>query len=158
MKKALEKSYKILVANGVNLDLLGQREQHHYGSETLAELETYLRSKAQSMNKIFNSAKIDLHFFQSNDEAEFLNEISKTWDGAIINPGAWTHTSLALADRLAAVKLKFIEVHLSKLAQREDFRRHSYCASHALGIISGLGFDSYLSGLFALIQHFEKGA
>ncbi|MFK7823518.1 MAG: type II 3-dehydroquinate dehydratase [Oligoflexales bacterium] len=156
MNQAPKKSYEILIANGVNLDLLGQREEKHYGSQSLKELESYLIAKAKRLNKFFESSKINLSFFQSNDESKFLSELDKPWDGAVINPGAWTHTSLALADRLLALKLVFVEVHLSQLACREEFRQRSFCAAHALGTIAGLGFDSYLTGIIAITQYLEK--
>ena len=156
MNQVPEKPSEILIANGVNLDLLGQREENHYGSQSLADLEAYLLTKTKQLSKFLKNPQINLSFFQSNDESLFLGEISKPWDGAIINPGAWTHTSLALSDRLAALKIPFVEVHLSKLAQREEYRQRSYCAQHALGTIAGLGFDSYLAGIVALTQYLER--
>ncbi|NRA43590.1 MAG: 3-dehydroquinate dehydratase [Oligoflexales bacterium] len=153
MNQAPDKPYEILIANGVNLDLLGRREKQYYGTQSLLELQSYLETKSKDL---LNKFPISLSFFQSNDESQFLSELSKPWDGAIINPGAWTHTSLALADRLAALRLCFVEVHLSKIAEREEFRQRSYCAVHAIGTICGLGFDSYLAGLLALALHLEK--
>ena len=155
MNRVPDKPYEVIIANGVNLDLLGKREKHHYGSQSLLDLEAFLLEKSEALCNRLYDFKINLTFFQSNDEGKFLDELSKPWDGAIINPGAWTHTSLALADRLAALKLAFVEVHLSKLAQREDFRQRSFCAVHALGTISGFGFDSYFIGLLALLQHLK---
>lgn len=146
---------RILIAHGVNLDLLGTREPAIYGKHTLADIEARLRALSPALEKAFNLTAPDFTFFQSNDEAEFLAEISKKWDGALINAGAWTHTSLALADRLAALSLPFVEVHISNLSRREDFRKHSYSAPHALGVCYGFGIDSYtaaLSGLYAALQ------
>ena len=85
-----------------------------------------------------------------------MNEIAKPYDGALLNPGAWTHTSLALGDRLAAVRLPFIEVHLSHLDKREAFRSNSYSAPHALGVVYGLGIDSYIAALAGLLGHFTR--
>ena len=98
---------------------------------------------------------VRLHFYQSNSEADFLNEISKKWDGALINPGAWTHTSLALGDRLAALQLPFVEVHISNLSQREDFRKHSYLSPHAVGVVYGFGLGSYGAALIGLLNHLD---
>ncbi len=144
--------YKILIANGVNLDLLGARPEQWYGTGTLSELENFLLKKVPDIEKL-TSTKISLSFFQSNDEASFLNKLSEKWHGAVINPGAWTHSSLALADRLEALQLPFAEVHLSNLAKRtEDWRKRSYSAGHALGVIYGFGFESYFLGLQAVIS------
>lgn len=146
---------KILIANGVNLDLLGRREPHIYGKHTLADVETRLRAVSAMLTKTFQLPTVHLHFFQSNHEGLFLDELSKGWDGALINAGAWTHTSLALADRLVALQLPFVEVHLSNLSKREEFRQHSYAAPHAAGVVYGFGVESYvaaLSGLYATLQ------
>jgi 3-dehydroquinate dehydratase II len=145
------KKPKLLIANGVNLDLLGTREVEIYGGNNLQSLEALIKSKVNELAKIAGFEGCDLNFFQSNDEALFLETLSKGWDGAIINPAAWTHTSLALADRLKAIDLPFVEVHISNLAQREEFRKHSHTACHAKGVVYGLGFDSYLSGLLGLL-------
>lgn len=146
---------KILIANGVNLDLLGRREPHIYGKHTLADVEARLRAVSVTLAKTFQLPTVHLHFFQSNHEGLFLDELSKGWDGALINAGAWTHTSLALADRLVALQLPFVEVHLSNLSKREEFRQHSYAAPHAAGVVYGFGVESYvaaLSGLYATLQ------
>ncbi len=143
----------ILIANGVNLDLLGSRPENIYGSKTLKNLEDFLEDEKIFLEKIFEK-KIHLIFFQSNNECAFLEKLSEQkWDGAVLNPAAWTHTSLALADRLEALQLKFVEVHLSQLAKRESFRHHSYSAKYALGVIYGFAFDSYALGLQALLRH-----
>ena len=149
------KDLKILVAHGVNLDLLGLREPQIYGKHTLADIESRLRTVSPEFAKAFQLPSVQLHFFQSNHEGLFLDELSKKWDGALINAGAWTHTSLALADRLVALALPFVEVHISNLSKREDFRQHSYAAPHAIGVCYGFGMDSYtaaLSGLYAFLQ------
>ena len=145
------KLYKILIANGVNLDLLGKREPDIYGSSTLLDLEAFLQEqRAVLLNA--GLPRFDLSLFQSNDEGAFLSKLSEGWDGAIINAGAWTHTSLALADRLAALSLPFIEVHLSNLSRREPYRHHSYAAPHARGVVFGAGFDSYSMALYGLLR------
>ena len=144
----------ILIAHGVNLDLLGRREPTIYGKHSLADIESKLRQISPALETAFTLPAVELTFFQSNHEGVFLEEISKPWDAAIINAGAWTHTSLALADRLVAVSLPFVEVHISNLSNREEFRQHSYAARYALGVCHGFGIDSYtaaLSGLYAVL-------
>lgn len=141
---------KILVANGVNLDLLGKRQPEIYGSKTLKDLESYLLSHLGDLSKMVGGQELVLEMVQSNCEGEFLNLISRPWDGAVINPGAWSHTSLALADRLEGLARPYIEVHLSNLYRREPFRQKSFSAAGALGTIQGLGFASYLAGLMAM--------
>jgi 3-dehydroquinate dehydratase-2 len=149
---------EILIANGVNLDLLGSREPHIYGSTTLKAIAAELEEHNRSLPQLFGLGECRLTFFQSNCEASFLEKLKGPWHGALINPGAWTHTSLALADRLAALQLPFVEVHLSNLASREVFRQHSYLAPHALGVVNGFGKDSYLAayvGLLAKLSNLE---
>jgi 3-dehydroquinate dehydratase-2 len=143
----------ILVANGVNLDLLGHREPQVYGDETLADLRRLLRDNLKKLadQKIVRP-QVRLSFFQTNDEAQFLSEISKSYDGAIINAGAWTHTSLAIADRLVGVQLPFVEVHISDVKRREPFRRSSFMAAHALKVISGRGIKGYWEALQFLVR------
>jgi 3-dehydroquinate dehydratase-2 len=145
---------RVLVANGVNLDLLGRREVGIYGRVALAEIEAGLARDAAAAAQLAGlDAGVELSFFQSNDEAEFLAELDKGWDGALINAGAWTHTSLALADRLKGLELPFVELHLSNLAAREEFRHHSYSAPHAAGVVYGLGPASYIAALVGLLRH-----
>ena len=141
---------KILIANGVNLDLLGRRQPRIYGSETLKDLETIVRADAPTLATTAGLGGADIHFFQTNSEERFLDEISKDWHGALLNPGAWTHTSLALGDRMAALEIPYVEVHISHLAKREEFRQKSFIAPHSLGSVSGLGLHSYLSALLGL--------
>lgn len=147
---------RILIANGVNLDLLGQREPEVYGLTTLASLEDELRKINPVLAKSFGLEAAELIFYQSNHEGQFLEKLSEGWDGAVINPGAWTHTSLALADRLAGLKLPFAEVHLSNIAKREAFRQHSYAAPHAVGVCFGFGSASYSAGLTGLYAWLAK--
>ena len=150
-----KKTYKILVASGVNLDLLGKRQPEIYGSQSLSDVHDSLSASVSSLEEFFQS-KISLHFFQSNNEYELLTEISKEWDGAVINPGAWTHTSLALADRLAGLSLPFAEVHISNLSQRESVRKNSFTAPVAAGVVYGFGVESYHTGLFGLLSYLKK--
>lgn len=143
-------AYRILVASGVNLDLLGRRDPEIYGRATLADMETLLRAEAP--------AGTDLTFFQTNDEAAYLAKLGEGWHGAVLNPGAWTHTSLALADRVVGLGLPFVEAHLSSLARREPFRHRSYTAAHALGVVQGFGIDSYLLALQGLVRRLRAAA
>lgn len=148
-------SNKILVANGVNLDLLGQREEKWYGRDSLNDIQV----KCQDcLDKIQESSSTlwQMDFFQSNSEASFLEKLNQTYSGMVINAGAWTHTSLALADRLSALQVPFVEVHMSQIAQRSAFRHHSYLSRHAIGVIFGFGSKSYLLALDALINHLEN--
>jgi 3-dehydroquinate dehydratase-2 len=130
----------ILVINGPNLNLLGTRETRHYGKDTLATINTKLASRARQ-------AKIRLATFQSNSESDLVDRVQQARrdkvDFIIINPAAYTHTSVALRDALAAVEIPFIEVHLSNVFARESFRRESYFTDIAVGIISGLGAQGY---------------
>jgi 3-dehydroquinate dehydratase-2 len=150
MTQPAPKSLRILIAHGVNLDLLGKREPHIYGSDGLAEIEALVRRYSPVLAQLSGLPDPSLHFYQSNHEGAFLDKLSEGWDGALINAGAWTHTSLALADRLVGLGLPFVEVHLSNLARREEFRHHSYAAPHAKGVCYGLGLGSYVSGLSGL--------
>jgi 3-dehydroquinate dehydratase-2 len=144
---------KILIANGVNLDLLGKREVEHYGVNTLADIEALVRDFCA---KHFAEQKVQLSFSQTNDEAKFLGELDKGWDGVVINAGAWTHTSLAIADRLKALNIKYVEVHISNLSRREEIRQKSLLAPGALGVVYGMGAQSYLAGLTGLISQLEQ--
>jgi len=139
------------VAQGVNLDLLGQREIDVYGNLTLGSIEDCLRVDLGNLSKYFEVEGCVLDFFQSNSESEFLAFLSKPFSGLIINSGAWTHTSLAIADRLRATKVPYIEVHISNIASRESYRHHSFTAADAQGVIFGLGLESYRSALYALM-------
>lgn len=146
-------SVRILIANGANLDLLGEREPHIYGPGKLSDLEAFLRGHLTNVSVLTGVKKVELTFFQSNSESDYLQEISSNWHGIIANPGAWTHTSLAIADRLTAVRVPYVEVHMSNVFAREEFRKHSYISAHATGIVTGLGFDSYLCALIGLLSH-----
>ncbi len=143
-------SKSVLVIHGPNLNLLGLREPEHYGNATLNSINQMLADKAKS-------ADINLATFQSNSEAELVSKIqslaTEKADFVIINPAAFTHTSVAMRDALSAVKTPFIEVHLSNVFAREAFRHHSYFTDIAVGIISGLGAQGYALALDYAIQH-----
>jgi 3-dehydroquinate dehydratase-2 len=143
----------ILVLHGPNLNMLGLREPEHYGSATLESINQTLVSQAKSAN-------IALETFQSNSEADLVTKIQSLAinkvDFIIINPAAFTHTSVAMRDALSAVKVPFIEVHLSNVFAREAFRHHSYFTDIAVGIISGLGAQGYSLALDYAIQHIDR--
>lgn len=144
---------KILLVHGPNLNLLGTREPAIYGSTTLAEIDARLRELAKR-------ADAELDCFQSNGEGLLIDRIhAAKLDGVdfiVINPGAYTHTSIALRDALAAVAIPFIEVHLSNVHAREAFRKHSFLSDLAMGVITGLGTDGYEFALEAAIRRNGK--
>lgn len=143
---------KILVLHGPNLNLLGSREPSIYGSTSLNQINTDLVKAAQN-------AGIELTCFQSNSEGDLIQAIHQASAAKInyiiINPAAYTHTSVALRDALSAVAIPFIEVHLSNIYSRESFRHHSYFSDIAKGVISGLGAQGYLLALHAVINEFK---
>jgi len=146
-------SKSILVLHGPNLNMLGLREPEHYGSATLDNINQTLANQAKL-------ADIALETFQSNSEADLVTKIqslaTNKVDYIIINPAAFTHTSIAMRDALNAVKVPFIEVHLSNVFAREAFRHHSYFTDIAVGIISGLGAQGYSLALDYAIQHIDR--
>ncbi|HEV8242509.1 MAG TPA: type II 3-dehydroquinate dehydratase [Nitrospirales bacterium] len=140
---------KILILHGPNLNLLGSRETDVYGTVTLEGINRDLESLARELD-------VTLMIHQSNGEGELVEWIQKAkgqFDALVINPGAYTHTSIALRDAVAGVGIPTIEVHLSNIYRREEFRQHSYIAGVALGQISGFGPDSYTLGLRAALAH-----
>ncbi len=146
--KSAEKS-RILVLHGPNLNLLGTREPEHYGSVTLSDIDMALARMAER-------AGVDLESFQSNHEGALIERIHAAREqgvrAIIINPAAYTHTSVALRDALAGVAIPFVEVHLSNVHAREPFRHHSYFSDLAIGVICGLGHEGYRFALEYLLN------
>lgn len=143
---------KILVLHGPNLNLLGKREPDKYGLKTLDEINQELEDQAKNLG-------VEIEIFQSNSESSLVNKIQEAvgkFDGILINPAAYTHTSIALRDAVLAVNLPCVEVHLSNIHSREEFRRYSYIAPVCLGQISGFGEGSYKLGLIALADVLRK--
>ncbi len=142
---------KILVLHGPNLNLLGMREPGIYGSVTLAEINQKLQTAATSLGA-------EVTCLQANSEGALVDAIHSAWGtqrGLLINAGAYTHTSIAIRDAIAAVNIPTVEVHLSNIYRREQFRHHSYIAPIAIGQISGFGAESYYLGLQALVHHLQ---
>ncbi len=139
---------KVLVIHGPNLNLLGTREEDIYGTATLDDINGQLKTLA-------DNAGVEIEFFQSNHEGEIVDKIGaakENFSAILINPAAYTHTSVAIRDAIAAVQIPTIEVHLSNVYAREEFRHTSLIAPVAHGQISGFGVDSYLLGLQATIN------
>ncbi len=136
---------KILVINGPNLNMLGVREPEIYGSLTYGDLVKFIEETAVSLG-------IDVDIFQSNSEGEIIDKIQgvDVIDGILINAGGYTHTSVAIRDALLTISLPVVEVHLSNIFSREDFRKHSYISDIAVGVITGFGEEGYRMGLVAI--------
>jgi 3-dehydroquinate dehydratase-2 len=149
----MSKKASILVIQGPNLNLLGTREPDVYGKTTLEDIH-------QKLGELAKAQSVELSTYQSNHEGELIDRIQKAkQDGVdfiIINPGAFTHTSVALRDVLAGVAIPFTEVHLSNIHQREEFRKHSYLSDIATGVICGLGAIGYELALQAAITRLQK--
>jgi 3-dehydroquinate dehydratase-2 len=149
----MSKKASILVIQGPNLNLLGTREPEVYGKTTLEDIHKKLEDLA-------NAQSVDLSTYQSNHEGELIDRIQKAKrdgvDFIIINPGAFTHTSVALRDVLAGVAIPFTEVHLSNIHQREEFRKHSYLSDIASGVICGLGAIGYELAFQAAVARLQK--
>ncbi len=140
---------KILIVNGPNLNNLGRRDPGHYGSRTLADIESDISQKADALNA-------EVAFFQSNHEGaivDFIQQASDEADGVIINAGALTHYGLSMRDALADARLPIIEVHISNIHARDEYRRHSVVADMAVGQIAGFGWRGYLYALDFLVAH-----
>ena len=146
------KKTRVLVLHGPNLNLLGRREPEHYGTSTLAQINAELK-------KLGASLKLSIECFQSNHEGELVQKIQEArgkFRAILINPGGYTHTSVAIRDALAYTELPVIEIHLSNLAKREAFRKRSLISDLAVGTISGFGKDSYLLALRAAASLLKK--
>ena len=143
--------FRILVLHGPNLNLLGVREPDVYGSGSLADVDTAIGKLAQEL-------EIQVEIKQSNMEGELVTWIQESegkFDGLVINPAAYTHTSIALRDAISAITLPTVEVHLSNVYRREEFRRQSFIAGVALGQIAGFGIGSYVLAIRALVEHLQ---
>lgn len=150
---AAKGSVRVAVIHGPNLRMLGRREPEVYGTDTLDDVNRKLRDVAEELG-------VDLETFQSNHEGEILDYVEEAATrvvGFLINPGAFTHTSVALRDALVGIGLPFVEVHLSNTAGRERFRRHSYLSGAAAGVVYGFGVQSYLLGLRGLVARLQVG-
>lgn len=146
---------KILVIHGPNLNLLGSREPTVYGSDTLDSID-------QALQQLAKRESVTLETFQSNTEGEIVGRIQQAGsdgiDFIIINPAAYTHTSVAIRDAFLAVDIPFIETHLSNVHARDDFRQHSYLSDIAIGVICGFAANSYLLALQAAINHCQQAS
>lgn len=143
---------RVAVLNGPNLNLLGSREPELYGTERLEDLERTVRARAAELG-------VEIEWRQTNHEGEFVDLVQSlpaTADGAVVNAAAFTHTSLAIRDAFLAVRVPFVEVHLSNIFAREEERRHSLLADLAVGIVAGFGPRGYVWALEALVQHMER--
>lgn len=143
---------KILVIHGPNLNMLGKREPEIYGAETLEDVNA-------SLQKLADELSVEVEFFQSNAEGELVAKIqqaSSEFQGIMINPGAYTHTSIAIRDAILSSGLVVAEVHISNVHKREEFRHKSYVSGVALGVVTGFGIDSYFLGLRGLVSHLSK--
>lgn len=143
---------KILVINGPNLNLLGKREPEIYGNTDLEKINNELIEYAKTLNN-----EIEIEFFQSNHEGDIVDKIQTTdANGLIINPAAYTHTSVAISDAIKGVKIKAVEVHLSNVSAREEFRKISYVSGVCLGTVAGFKQNSYKMALFGLYNELKN--
>lgn len=143
---------RILVINGPNINMLGIREKNIYGSKNYKDLIKYIKNYA-------NENHIEIEVYQSNSEGEIINKIQEAYnfyDGIVINPAAYTHTSIAILDALKAVNIPTVEVHLTDIEKREDFRKISYISYFAEKTIKGKGFDGYIEAINYLKENFNK--
>ena len=143
---------KILFLNGPNLNLLGTREPDKYGSQTLSDIESYVKKLASSM-------EVEIEFYQSNIEGELVDKIQQAkglYDGIVMNPAAYTHTSVAIRDAILAVCVPTVEIHLSNIHTREEFRKVSLTAPACIGQITGFSANSYKLGLIAICDYLRK--
>lgn len=143
---------KILFLNGPNLNLLGSREPDKYGTLTLADIQKEVISEAEKIG-------VEIDFYQSNIEGELVDKIQSAkgvFDGIVINPAAYTHTSVAIRDAVLATQIPTIEIHISNVHAREEFRKHSMIAPVCLGQITGFQSNSYKLGLIAMVDYLQK--
>ncbi len=143
---------KVLILNGPNLNLLGTREPEKYGNQTLSDVENFVKEEASKLN-------VEVDFYQSNIEGELVDKIQEAkgnYDGIVMNPAAYTHTSVAIRDALLAVQIPTIEVHISNIHTREEFRKTSLTAPACVGQLTGFGINSYKLGLIALVDYLNK--
>ncbi len=143
---------KLLILNGPNLNMLGVREKHLYGAQTYEDLKRYILEKAGELN-------IDVELYQSNHEGDLVDKIQSAYgekDGVVINPAAYTHTSVAILDALKAVNLPAAEVHLTDITKREAFRQISYAGMACQAHFMGLGFEGYGKAMEWMKDHIEK--
>jgi len=141
---------KILIINGPNLNFLGKREPDIYGSNTLEDINAVLEKESASLSK-----DLQLEFFQSNSEGEIVSKIQdafEKYNGIIINPAAYTHTSVAIRDALLSTGITTVEVHISNIFKREEFRHKSYVSGVSVGVVSGFGINSYVLGLRGIFE------
>lgn len=144
---------KIKIINGPNLNMLGIREPEHYGKEDYKGL-------CEKIKKYCDSMGASTEFYQSNHEGDLVDEIQRAYfdgaDGIVINPGAYTHTSIAILDAVKSVSLPTVEIHISKVEKREDFRQVSYIRSACIATVTGLGTDGYLRAVDILLEHLNR--
>lgn len=144
---------KFYIINGPNLNMLGIREPDQYGNKTYSDLVNYITEYS-------NKCNIDCIFYQSNHEGDLVDKIQEAYfesaDGIVINPGAYTHTSIAILDAVKATSLPTVEVHISAVEKREDFRQISYVRQAAAKTITGLGFDGYIKAIDFLMEKLRK--
>ncbi|EFI34851.1 3-dehydroquinate dehydratase [Desulfonatronospira thiodismutans ASO3-1] len=147
--------YTVLMVNGPNLGYIGRRDPGTYGTRGMDAVQTILEKDRPGLLD-----RIELNYFQANGEGEIIDRLEKAWkdnvQGLVINPGAYTHTSLALGDCLAWINIPHVEVHLSNIWSREEIRRQNLTAAHSLGVIAGFGIMSYVLGLEALVWYLDS--
>jgi 3-dehydroquinate dehydratase-2 len=144
---------KILIIHGPNLNLLGKREPEIYGKITLSEINSQIEEEAEML-------RVQVECFQSNSEGEIISKIQNAmgkFDGIVINPAGYTHTSVAIRDAISSTGVPLVEVHISNIYKREEFRHRSFVSGVAIGVVSGFGVDSYLIGLRGLVNYLKKG-
>ena len=144
----------ILVIHGPNLNFLGKREPKIYGNVSLDDLNSFILSEASRIN-----SDINISFYQSNSEGEIVSHIQdayKKFDGLIINPAAYTHTSVAIRDAILSTGVPVVEVHISNIYKREEFRQKSFISDISIGVVSGFGINSYSLGLIGLVEYLEE--